>query len=245
MEFLKEIEPEFIELMKRYRVQYEFPETEFEVDLGIFKLKCSPSKKEDLDLYMPLFFFEILLYPNSFIKLLRLKKFVFIDSLKFSTNEYEQYRAGCPEYYKTMSLYYCTKEKSPNYIRTVIHHELFHYVDYIDDKSYEDPKFNRFNIPGFKYGKGGAYEREYKPLDPSTIGFLNFYSTTGIEEDKAEIFQFLISNPEKAFKYEDKIVNTKIFYIANFLKAFDECGIGNKDNDFFSALANFRNEFTY
>jgi len=240
-----EIEPEFLDLMRRYEINIEFPNCEFEVDLGTFKLKCSPSKKEDLDLYMPLFFIEILIYPKSFMKLLKLKKFVFIDSLNFITSEYQQYRAACPEYYKTMSLYYCTKEKNPNYIRTVIHHELFHYVDYMDDKSFEDPKFNKFNMPGFKYGKGGAYERDWKPLDPSTEGFLNFYSTTGIEEDKAEIYQYLISNPNKAFKSEDRIINNKVYYIANFLKIFDDKGIGSKDNDFFSALSNYRKDYSY
>lgn len=241
----EEIEPEFNELIKKYEINFEIPQNEFEVDLGTFKLKCYPSLKEDLDFYMPLFFLEISIYPKSFIKKMKLGKIVFINSLNFVTNEYEQYRAACPEYYKTMALYYCTKERNPSYIRTVLHHELFHYVDYMDNKTYEDPKFNKLNSPGFKYGRGGAYEREWKPLDPSCQGFLNFYSTTGIEEDKAEIYQYLMSNPEKSFKHEDKIIRNKIYYIANFLKIFDEEGMGSKENDFFISLTNYRKKYNY
>lgn len=240
-----EIEADFKKLMNRFDISFEIPKKEYEVDLGTFKLVCSPSSEEDLDCYIPLFLFEILIYPKSFIKKLKLKAFVFINKLNFVTSEYQQYRAACPEYYKTFSMYYCTKEKSSSYIRTVIHHELFHYVDIIDDRTYEDPKFKKFNSPDFKYGNGGAFEREWKPLDNNILGFLNFYSTTGIEEDKAEVYQYLITNPELGFKHKDRIINNKIFYIANFLKDFDHDGMGSKENDFFTALVNFRKKYSY
>jgi hypothetical protein len=241
----KEIEKDFRELINNYKINFEIPEEEFDVDLGSFKLKCFPSLKEDLDFFMPLFFLEFLIYPRSFIKKMELGKLVFINSLNFATKEYEQYRPACPEYYKTMALYYCTKERSKSYIKTVLHHELFHYVDYMDNKTYEDPKFYKLNYPGFKYGRGGAYEREWKPLDPSVKGFLNFYSTTGIEEDKAEIYQHLINNPENAFKIEEKIIKSKVYYIANFLKNFDEEGMGTKDNYFFNSLIKHRKKYNY
>ena len=206
-------------------------------------MECSPSSTNDLDFYMPLFLFEILLYPKSFIKNSKINSFTFINSLNFVTPDYQQYRAACPEYYKTKSLYLCTKERSPVYIRTVIHHEFFHYVDFIDDGTYDEPKWNKLNYPGFKYGKGGAYEREWKPLDPETKGFLNFYSTTGIEEDKAEVFQYLMSFPEEAFAYKDMIINNKIYYMANFLRDFDTDGMGLPENDFFTNLTKHRKTF--
>ncbi len=239
------IKSEYEEISKRFGIKFFIPDSNFEIDLKSFKLECLPCNQVDIDLYIPLFIMEILLYPNSFIKKLKLKQFVFINSLNFCTLEYQQYRAACPEYYKTMSLYYCAKERYSNYIRTVIHHELFHYVDFIHDGTYYDSKFSKFNLPGFKYGRGGAYEREWKPLNPETKGFLNFYSTTGIEEDKAEIYQFLMVSPTRAFKHEDEIINKKVFYIANFLKEFDQEGMGNKDNDYFAALTKHRITFDY
>jgi len=239
------IKSEYEDLEKRFEIKFSIPTSTFEVDLRSFKIQCNPCSDVDLDLYIPLFLFEIAIYPKSFLKLLKIKEFVFINSLTFCTSEYEQYRAACPEYYKTFSLYYCAKERFPTYIRTVIHHELFHYVDFIHDGTYDDPKFNKLNTLGFKYGKGGAYEREWKPLNPELKGFLNFYSTTGIEEDKAEIFQYIMAFPEKAFKYEDEIVNKKIFYIANFMKEFDKESIGNIQNDFFGALIKHRSIYNY
>lgn len=239
------IKPEFDEIATRFGISFGIPTDTFVVDLRSFKLDCTPCSEADLDLYVPLFLFEILIYPKSFIRSLKLKEFVFINSLNFSTTEYEQYRAACPEYYKTMSVYYCARERYLTYIRTVIHHELFHYVDFVHDGTYDDPKFQKFNVPGFRYGKGGAYEREWKPLSPDTKGFLNFYSTTGIEEDKAEIYQFIMTSPDKAFKHEDEIVNEKVFYIANFLKEFDKECIGDRDNDYFAALNKHRELYPY
>lgn len=239
------IKPEIEDLARRYELTFDIPKDHFEIDLKSFKLEFTPCNEADIDLYIPLFIFEILIYPKSFIKKLEIKSFTFINSLNFVTTEYEQYRAACPEYYKTMSLYYCAKERNSSYIRTVIHHELFHFCDFIDDGTYDDPKWNKFNSHGFKYGKGGAYEREWKPLNPDTRGFLNFYSTTGIEEDKAEIFQFIISDPDKAFQHEDEIVNKKVFYVANFLKRFDEVGFGDNQNDFFSILSKHRKKYSY
>lgn len=239
------IKPELDEISKRFEIGFAIPKSQFEVDLRSFKLECTPCTDSDLDLYLPLFLFEILIYPKSFLKNLKLKEFVFINSLNFHTAEYEQYRAACPEYYKTMSIYYCAQERFPNYIRTVIHHELFHYVDFIHDKTYDDPKFSKFNTPGFRYGKGGAYEREWKPLSPETKGFLNFYSTTGIEEDKAEIYQFIMSFPNQAFKHQDEVVNKKVFYIGNFLKEFDKDGMGDVENDYFASLSKHRQIYCY
>ena len=239
------IKPECEEIAKRFEIGFAFPKSNFEVDLKSFTLNCLPCREADLDLYIPLFLFEILIYPKSFFKNLNLKEFVFINSLNFCTNEYEQYRAAVPEYYKTMSLYYCAKERFPTYIRTVIHHELFHYVDFMHNRTYDDPKFNNFNAPGFHYGKGGAYEREWKPLSPETKGFLNFYSTAGIEEDKAEIFQFIMNSPYKAFRHEDEIVTKKVFYIAIFLKEFDKESMGDNENDYFAALSKHREMYPY
>jgi hypothetical protein len=239
------IKPEYNEIASRFKIGFVIPRCSFEIDLINFKLNCTPCSEADLDLYIPLFLFEILIYPKNFIKNLNLKEFVFINSLIFSTPEYQQYRAACPEYYKTMSLYYCARERFPNYIRTVIHHELFHYVDFMHDGTYDDPKYQKFNSHGFKYGRGGAYEREWKPLSPDIKGFLNFYSTTGIEEDKAEIFQFIMGSPYKAFRCEDEVVNKKVFYIANFLKEFDKEGMGDSENDYFTALIKHREMYSY
>ena len=45
------------------------------------------------------------------------------------------------------------------------------------------------NVPGFKYGKGGEFEREWIQLDKTFKGFINHYSTSALEEDRAEVYQ--------------------------------------------------------
>jgi hypothetical protein len=110
-------------------------------------------------------------------------------------------------------LRYFTKEKSIAYIKLVNHHDFFYYVDGTDDLTYEDKIWKSFNYKEFDYGIGGAYERELVSLSPELIGFINHYSTTAIEEDKAEIYQFLITTPLKALKNQDDIIARKANYL--------------------------------
>ena len=82
-------------------------------------------------------------------------------------------------------------------MRIVLHHEFFHYIDYADDQSYDDDEWEGLNQKGFKYGNGGDSEREWVKLDKNTRGFINHYSTTALEEDRAEIYQYLIKEDKK------------------------------------------------
>jgi hypothetical protein len=234
----EEIKPEFDELFNRYDINYSIRNEDFEVDVRTYKLKCKACKKNNTDIYLIIFFLEFLLYPKSYIKKSKVKSVIFIDHLDFWTPQYVQYRAACPEYNSTESLYYCTKEKSTSYISLVIHHEFFHYVDWTDDFTYDDQTWRTFNCEGFSYGQGGAYEREWVPLNPECKGFLNHYSTTGIEEDKAEIFQNLMRFPHEAFNNEDNIIAKKSFYLKDWLKKYDNQGFGK--TNFFETLVMYR-----
>ncbi len=69
-------------------------------------------------------------------------------------------------------------------------------IDHRDDGTmFRDRHWEALNPQGFKYGRGGANTQ----FDPNTgvdsdrfPGFLNQYSITGIEEDKAEVFANLM-----------------------------------------------------
>lgn len=240
-----EIKDLILELFKRYQIDYQIPLVDTVVDVDIYKLECTPSTDEDLDLYMPLFFFEFCLYPKSYILNSKIKSVIFVNSITFSEEGYSQYRAACPEYNKTFSLYYSTKERSINYIRQVIHHEYFHYVDWVDDGTYEDKDWRGLNMSNFSYGNGGKNERDFKQLDDKCKGFLNFYSTTGIEEDKAEVFQYLLSGPFDAMSNEDEIIRRKLSHMMSFLRKFDPEGMGREDYDYFEALNDLRTRYYY
>ena len=113
--------------------------------------------ENNCDSYLPIFFHEFSLYPISYIKKSQIKFFYFTNTLTFSAETYSQYRAAVPDYCDdTMALNYCCKETLSSYIRNIIHHEFFHFVDYIEDyKIYDsDPKWEACNESCFKYGNG-------------------------------------------------------------------------------------------
>lgn len=240
-----QIKPELDELFKRNKISYKIPTKRFIVKVISYKLDCAPSSEEDLDMYLPIFFMEWCLYPKSFIKQSKLKHVIFVNNIQFTTPFFTQYRAGCPETNETESLVLSTQERNFLYIRIVLHHEFFHYIDWIDDFSYEDEEWEKLNTPGFKYGKGGEYEREWIKLDPDVKGFINHYSTSALEEDRAEIYQYLIGCPDEALNNKDEIVQQKAKRIKNFIMNFDKKGIGNKKANFFANLMDYRTKFIY
>jgi hypothetical protein len=208
-----------------------------------WEYECSPLQENDLDFFLPIFFQEFSLYPISLISKSKLKSVYYCHCLKFSTGEYSQYRAAVPDYTdKVMSMIYCCKEKSVKYIRNVIHHEFFHFLDYVEDgKIYgKDLIWESYNLIDFEYGKGGCYERQWKPLNQDKKEFLNFYSTTGIEEDKAEIFSFMMLNCKKIQDVQNQSLKKKFENIKYMMQKFDKEGFGN--DKFWEVLMRLRDE---
>ena len=232
-------------LFKRFKIKYKIPSSKFKIKTFSYKIESNPCENEDLDMFIPLFFLEFLIYPKSFIKNSKIKQIIFVHDIQFTTPFYSQERAGCPEYQQTKSLILAAAERNFLYIRIVMHHEFFHYVDWIDDNSYEDEIFEKLNEPNFKYGNGGEFEREWIKLDKGTKGFINHYSTTGLEEDRAEIYQYLIGDPDEALNNKDEIVRKKVKRIQEFVNKFDPKGMGNKSNNFWGNLIDFRRKFVY
>ena len=148
---------------------------------------------DDLRNYSRLFAAEFSLYALSLVKKTRLKRVIFCRTLSFAG----QRRTAIPDF-EHDDLYFDVEsgKADPIYLRKVIHHEFFHIVDLRDDgKLYEDERWKNLNPSEFKYGTGGKNAQNVS--DTATLtekypGFLNHYSTTGVEEDKAEVFANLI-----------------------------------------------------
>lgn len=143
--------------------------------------------------YVPLFVFEFSLYPASLVQRSKLKRIVLCRALSFAG----QRRSAIPDYqHDTLYLDVARGTHSPAYLRKVIHHEFFHLIDYQDDGLvYQDERWSALNPANFKYGRGGASAQEMRETSVLTTrypGFLNHYSTTAVEEDKAEVFAHLI-----------------------------------------------------
>ena len=210
-----------------------------------FDIEGEPATESDLDCYTPLFFMEFWIYGKSFIKKSKLKKIILLHNIMYKNSEYTQERAGCPEYETSRSITFATHERNLAYIRIVLHHELFHYIDYSDDLNYDDDGWDILNQKGFEYGNGGDSEREWIKLEKNQIGFINHYSTTALEEDRAEIYQYLISCPDEALNNNDIIVSKKAKRIQKFLNNFDKDGVGNYKNNFWANLIDYRQKYVY
>lgn len=143
--------------------------------------------------YAPLFIAEFSLYPPDLVKRTRLKRIVLCNDVSFAG----QRRNAIPDYeHDTLYLDASRGFHSKPYMRKVIHHEFFHIIDYRDDGHvYKDERWASLNPATFKYGSGGKNaqdQRDTSILTDKNPGFLNGYSTTAVEEDKAEIFAALI-----------------------------------------------------
>jgi len=150
----------------------------------------------EIERYAVLFGREFTLYPPALVQRSRLKRVVLCKDLSFAG----QLRAAIPDYqHETLYLDVVRGGFDPLYLCKVIHHEFFHVIDYCDDgQLYEDKHWASLNPTGFKYGTGGKNAQLVSTASVLTDefpGFLNYYSTTGVEEDKAELFANLMVDP--------------------------------------------------
>ena len=241
----KKIKSLLYKLFERLNIELNIPTSKFLFSCPSFDLECDPPTNSDLDCYTPLLFMEFWIYGKSFIKKSNLKKINLVHNIEYTNSEYTQERAGCPEYETSKSITFAIHEKNLAYIRIVLHHEIFHYIDYADDLSYDDEGWEDLNYKGFEYGEGGDSEREWIKLEKNQRGFINHYSTTALEEDRAEIYQYLISCPDEALNNNDVIVSKKAKRIQKFLNGFDEDGMGNNKTNFWANLIDYRQKYVY
>ncbi|HEV2704602.1 MAG TPA: putative zinc-binding metallopeptidase [Pyrinomonadaceae bacterium] len=182
-----------------------------------------PAAQQELENYADLFVQEFTLYPTALVKRARLKRVVLCNEVAFAG----QRRNAVPDFeHDTLYLDVSRGAYNKLYLRKVIHHEFFHIVDYRDDGSvYKDDLWAALNPSGFQYGTGGRNAQD-KPdtslLTDKYPGFLNHYSTTGVEEDKAEMFANMFVEPayvESRMK-KDAVLRSKVVLMKSLLGRF-------------------------
>lgn len=207
--------------------------------------KMEPVNEEDVSFYLPLLVLELSLYPPSLWKRLSIRKFTLCHSLVFHTDQYEQYRAGLLDN-QEFTLIFSGKERDVNYIRRVIHHEFFHHIDHTINGTfyYQDPEWEAFNPVGFEYGEGGQVKRVLLSLDMNLKSFFfNDYCTSGIEEDKAETFAWLVTEGKSISSLSDcESLYEKCIYIKNMLMLFDKSSFWQGTNDFWDKAIQYKKQ---
>lgn len=180
-------------LADKYGLALEVRAADFEVKTTHAKITGGAAPTKELATYLPILRDEFLLYPPELVKKCRLKRIILCTKLAYGG----QFRGAIPDF-EHDDLYYDINfgRYDELYVRRCIHHEFFHVVDWQDDyELYSDKKWAALNAPDFKYGKGGAAaqdDNEMSVITDKYPGFMTKYSTTGVEEDKAEVFAHLV-----------------------------------------------------
>lgn len=176
-----------------------------------------------LERYIPVFAAEFKLYPIELIKQTALKRVIIAAEVSFAG----QLRSAIPDWeHDTLYLDAARGANNKTYLRKVIHHEYFHLIDYRDDGLiYKDERWANLNPKNFKYGTGGKNAQDNASTSVLTDkypGFLNHYSTTGVEEDKAEIFANLMVDAKYVDERikNDAVLKAKTQRMRELMKSF-------------------------
>jgi hypothetical protein len=187
------------------------------------KIAGSAAAADEIEGYAKLFVREFSLYPPSLIKQSKLKRIVICKDLEFDG----QLRGAIPDFeHDTLYLDVLRGGYDRLYLCRVLHHEFFHIIDYRDDGDvYEDKAWAALNRPGFHYGTGGKNAQlvaDASELTDKFPGFLDYYSTTGVEEDKAEIFANLIVESDYVARRAktDAVLRAKVRLLEKLLRQF-------------------------
>jgi hypothetical protein len=217
----KEIEDLTQRLFELHNIKYIEINEDTDHALEKYKIECKALAERDLDYFLPLFFFEFSLYPITFVKNAKLKKIYFSNSLRFVGKEVNEKRWAIP-CFERLSIYYFCGERNIEMIKKNMHNEMYKYVYSVDDHKYlYEENWESLNANGFKYGCPDSAK------DYSKNGFLNFISTQGEDEDKAEVFSYMFNNPTEAFE-SNSILWKKVSSHLNFLEKFDPRGAGGE-----------------
>ncbi len=218
-------------------VSFGFPREE--TVKGWANLNFRPVQSEpEANAYVDLFIEEFAKYPPDFIKASKLKRVELVEGLAIGP----QFRAAVPDYAHDVLYYDVSYVRNQRYSRHVIHHEFYHMLEqeWHGNAYFKDPDWAALNVSEFKYGNGGsdAYGRGdvWSFVHPKP-GFLNIYSTYGLEEDKAEVWAVLFVAENwrlvKQTVMDDAILRAKV----NYLRGFGRSRSAAMDDAFWKQVA--------
>jgi hypothetical protein len=187
------------------------------------RIRGSVPSSERAAYFLALVVHEFSVYPADFFRGTKLVSIVLCTDLTLDS----QPRGAIPDFVHNI-LYLDVDSGSIDqfYQRRGMHHELFHIVDLRDDgKLYKDNEWLAINADSFHYGNGGVSLQSDSTsgnLLDKEAGFLSNYSMSGVEEDKAELFSFLIVSPKFVEKRaeRDRMLASKVERMKSLLVSF-------------------------
>jgi hypothetical protein len=146
-----------------------------------------------LDTTLPILLAELRRYPPGMLRMLNMERVVLVSDLKEET-------FAIPSLPNVENTLLMDVQSPPDFLRRLIHHEVFHFMDFADDGEVGDEgSWGSLNEPLFRYAAGGRTMREPNSaaLTDELPGFVSLYARSAVEEDKAELFAFLMVAPTK------------------------------------------------
>ena len=217
---------ELAKIAKDYQIEIVTANVGFPVKTTYGPIDGKDAGEKDLREYTRLFTPEFSAYPPSLIRKSRLQRVILCRDLSYMG----QRRNAIPDF-EHNSLYLDVSRGAGNkvYLRQVIHHEFFHVIDYRDDGNLQPARQGLGGAPARPSSEGTAPAAKSAQGFPETSlltskypGFLNHYSTTGVEEDKAEMFANMIVN--RAYvddrAKDDRVLKTKVERMKDLMATF-------------------------
>jgi hypothetical protein len=211
-----------LRIEEQYGIQVVYSGQRYPVKTYYGPIQATAANSSELDSYSAILAHEFLIYPSNLIKRVRLKRIVLCRGLSYGG----QVRSAIPDYeHDTLYLDVERGAYSRVYQSLVIHHEFFHVVDYQDDgQVYSDAQWARLNSATFRYGNGGVAMQgdALSSLATDRVGFLTNYATSGVEEDKAEMFAHMMTEYAEVVKRAstDDVLRRKMVAMKKLLKSF-------------------------
>ena len=133
-------------------------------------------------------------YPAALFTAIRLSNVVLVKDLVVAN----QRRRAMPDPANDALVYADNGDAlCPAGMELRVHHELFHLVDFrqFGEYYYRDPTWQELNRGTIEYGRGGAsvYGTDMQNLGHPQAGLVSRYAMTGLEEDKAEMFGWMMT----------------------------------------------------
>ncbi len=212
------------QLADQFHIVIETEDESFPVQSSSGLIEASNPNSSDLKTYLPIFLDEFAQYPPEVILRSGLKKIVLCRDLKVA----DQATAGLADHDNEI-LYLDTgigKDFPAKLLCLVIHHEFFHIIDSKENHTYTDSSWSALNEPDFKYGSGWQSAKKTATmfmLNYALVGFLNRYSMSAVEEDKAEMFANMMVDYRRVkerIELDDPILEAKFLRIKEFLRKF-------------------------
>ncbi len=215
--------PDLPTLAARYGLEVVTAGEPFPIETRWGELTGRDASAEDLARYLPLFLAEWSFYPPELVAAIGLERVVLCEGLAFAG----QHRAAVP-LFGTNTYYLDVRLGREHrwYQERCLHHDLYHIIDWRDDGLLgEDAAWRALTRRRFAYGDGGASRyggQGDQNASPREIGFLSVYSTSGLEEDKAELFGYLMVRPHRvtAEAGGDTVLHAKLRRLQAELQAF-------------------------